>query len=682
MYGIIVILSLAFVMQSFASELAANHTDDVLEIMDDSVDKSFDDMVDNLMDRALEALPHQHADLYNTMLRKPSNVAIHTSHLSPPSAFPTGQFRPIPHVMAHRLSNSAAGRTRSQPASHRSRFLRLDLLGNIIHGQGSRLYHRIQPVMAGDATAEVVGRRSYKDIFFNQWFGEEDVYNLPPTQLNTLTAGKTTRLVKDDTTGNVLLGYKEKREITITDPSSITLEPGELDKGVAINTVPSSSWASVGESGPVPGDVVIELNAGGETLNCEGSTVDAASEFLAKSPGPVKMDIVRERFIPAWMEQKVWQEPKELQMTYFNEQKYMIAQKSADKNFRTSPGLNTRDVTIFEKGRKEASGVSGFGKFKQFLKRSEKKGEGSFGDVFDGVLKDSTPIVLKRPKLNVVGASEMLQLELLLNQEVKKWVKPEIFAPFLGYIEVPEEEEGQIYDGYLSTGLWLLFEDLGAVTLDNYLAEASSEKLPEELAQKMDLAGKDPTRTILMRVFEAIAALHEQGFVDRDIKPENLLVLEGGRLSLIDLGSTASCLHKILSYEVGAGPFDPAYTAEADQYLLPAGTQRPERSNLQELWEQLQPSKFDIYSAGTLLLQLACPTLRTREALLKFQSGIKAANYNLESYRQSSGLKSALLDADDGAGWDLATRCLKLDRAQRPTAQEALAHRFFSEPSN
>eukprot|EP00747_Dinoflagellata_sp_TGD_P073094 gnl/TRDRNA2_/TRDRNA2_157751_c1_seq1.p1 gnl/TRDRNA2_/TRDRNA2_157751_c1~~gnl/TRDRNA2_/TRDRNA2_157751_c1_seq1.p1 ORF type:complete len:218 (+),score=45.30 gnl/TRDRNA2_/TRDRNA2_157751_c1_seq1:67-654(+) len=193
----------------------------------------------------------------------------------------------------------------------------------------------------------------------------------------------------------------------------------------------------------------------------------------------------------------------------------------------------------------------------------------------------------------------------------------------------------------------------------------------------MDVDG-DPTKAILKQVFELIAALHEQGFVHRDVKPENLLVLGGGQIRLIDLGSTSSCLERILSYEVGVGPFDPAYTAEADQYLLPAGTDRPERANLPELWETLQPSKFDIYSAGVTLLQLACPKLRKRESLMEFQSAIKAANYDLQAYRKSSGLKCPVLDEDGGAGWELAEKCLKLDRAERPTAREALDHPFLT----
>ncbi len=81
------------------------------------------------------------------------------------------------------------------------------------------------------------------------------------------------------------------------------------------------------------------------------------------------------------------------------------------------------------------------------------------------------------------------------------------------------------------------------------------------------------------------------------------------------------------------------------------------------LWAKHSPDRFDIYSAGLVLMQLAIPQLRSDRGLLAFNEAIKKADYDLEAWRGASrhgfAKQNAVLDADDGAGWKLAAAMLR-----------------------
>ena len=80
---------------------------------------------------------------------------------------------------------------------------------------------------------------------------------------------------------------------------------------------------------------------------------------------------------------------------------------------------------------------------------------------------------------------------------------------------------------------------------------------------------------------------------------------DGGVFKLIDLGSAALCLEKPLSYYPGNGPADPRYCKADELYLLPAGAPRPTASNMPKLWKAHTPDRFDCFSAGVTMMQLA-----------------------------------------------------------------------------
>ena len=80
------------------------------------------------------------------------------------------------------------------------------------------------------------------------------------------------------------------------------------------------------------------------------------------------------------------------------------------------------------------------------------------------------------------------------------------------------------------------------------------------------------------------------------------------------------------------------------------------------LWSQHRPDCFDSYSAGVVLMQLALPFLRPTASLRTFNGTLARMGHDLLLWRDRSALparQTALLDADGGAGWDLAAGLLR-----------------------
>ena len=82
------------------------------------------------------------------------------------------------------------------------------------------------------------------------------------------------------------------------------------------------------------------------------------------------------------------------------------------------------------------------------------------------------------------------------------------------------------------------------------------------------------------------------------------------------------------------------------------------------LWRLNQPDRFDLYSAGIILFQLCFPSLRSDSGLIAFNKKLEELDWDLVAWRSSverqgtnkfsDGFK--LLDANAGAGWELATK--------------------------
>ena len=289
-------------------------------------------------------------------------------------------------------------------------------------------------------------------------------------------------------------------------------------------------------------------------------------------------------------------------------------------------------------------------------------GEGSFGQVFEGrLMGDEKRVVLKRVKANVYGAQQVQEMEHVLNVYASKTCRSTSVAPFLGYLEVSEEEAV----GKLTPGLWLVWEYEGDKTLAYYLKRRDCISL---LKDDLGLANEeDVVPTVMRQLFECLNDLHGAGLVHRDVKPANMVFSEKEkRFKIIDLGAAAD-LRTGTNYSPQETMLDPCYCAP-EEYVLP--TDGPDMAKQGAMafvmspivWSQHRPECFDSYSAGVVMLQLSLPFLRSASALRNWKQTMIRLKHDIKEWRERSRLSSrqtVLLDANDGAGWDLIEGLLR-----------------------
>lgn len=107
----------------------------------------------------------------------------------------------------------------------------------------------------------------------------------------------------------------------------------------------------------------------------------------------------------------------------------------------------------------------------------------------------------------------------------------------------------------------------------------------------------------------------------RDVKPSNIILCDhDATFRLIDLGAMAD-LRTGINYNPDESIMDPYY-CPPEQYVLP--TDAPDLAKAGRvmslamsamLWRRHKPDRFDMYSIGLVLMQLAMPHLRTKSAL-------------------------------------------------------------------
>ena len=302
-------------------------------------------------------------------------------------------------------------------------------------------------------------------------------------------------------------------------------------------------------------------------------------------------------------------------------------------------------------------------------------------------------VVLKKVKARVEDAEEIGRCEHLLNVYVDRQARGAC-ASFKGFFEVaPGEARGKI-----TAGKWLVWEYEGVRTLSYFLRRRDCTRA---LAKALSVAEASVVATVMEQLLQNVQKVHAIGIVHRDLKPANIIFSEASdTFKLIDLGAAAD-LRLGTNFCPTESLLDPLYCAP-EQYVLPtdapdlarqAGVVSQAMSPL--LWARFMPDRFDMYSAGLIMAQLAVPALRSEGALRGFTRSLRRADYDLEKWRRRSGrqfssAQTAVLDADGGAGWELlsallqprkhsdATQLLSASR-RRPSAQEALRYRFMDQ---
>lgn len=335
-------------------------------------------------------------------------------------------------------------------------------------------------------------------------------------------------------------------------------------------------------------------------------------------------------------------------------------------------------------------------------------GEGSFGVVYEGFFgrdkrgakSGGLHVVLKKAKRGVEGASEVHTSEIHMNYRLQRTASYAC-AEFLGTMQVkPNHARGK-----LSQGVWLIWNFQGDRSLDYYLKQ---KNFPENLSatilressqavSKGELFKRNfaTIKSVFRQILSNLQDLHRSGVVHRDVKPLNLILdQDSSMFKFIDFGACVD-LRSGFNYVPKETVIDPTYAAP-EHYVMPTSTPNLPPDPLCSLispflWLLNTPDRFDLYSAGLILMQLSLKPLRHDSGLQAFNTELKRANYNLKSWRANcrySREEFSYLDADGGAGWELVTALLQprhdMDNLiwpslgnSRPSAAAALQHRFF-----
>ncbi|MBP2231207.1 serine/threonine protein phosphatase PrpC [Azospirillum agricola] len=162
-------------------------------------------------------------------------------------------------------------------------------------------------------------------------------------------------------------------------------------------------------------------------------------------------------------------------------------------------------------------------------------------------LEDGRSVVIKFPQPEV-AADKTFRLAFVR----EAWVAARVRSPWVGeVIELPPGRQTRLY------------------TVMPYY---EGETLEQRLRRKPSLALAEGVE-IAVTLARALSALHRAGIIHRDIKPDNVILGRGGRLTLIDLG--VARLPQLEEFPTADVPGTPSYMAPE----LFAGSAGDERSD-------------------------------------------------------------------------------------------------------
>ncbi|XP_074580778.1 calmodulin-binding receptor-like cytoplasmic kinase 1 [Curcuma longa] len=264
-------------------------------------------------------------------------------------------------------------------------------------------------------------------------------------------------------------------------------------------------------------------------------------------------------------------------------------------------------------------------------------GQGAFGAIYKGKLKDGSLIAVKQDKKNM-NDKYVVSVEFKSEIEILSQVEHSNLVRLLGYLET--DRERLMVVEYVSNG-----------NLREHLDGTRGSGL--EIGDRLNIA---------IDVAHAIAYMHtyaDQPIIHRDIKASNILLTEKLRAKVADFGFAR------LVEE------DPEKTHVSTQIKGTAGYLDPEYLRTYQLTE-----KSDVYSFGVLLVEMISgrrpiernrasrERMTTRWAIRRFKEGGVATAMDPRVRRNPASVEAA----ERVLG--LAERCLAEERKSRPAMKE------------
>jgi len=291
--------------------------------------------------------------------------------------------------------------------------------------------------------------------------------------------------------------------------------------------------------------------------------------------------------------------------------------------------------------------------------------------------KDVLDVVVKKVRMTEEFAREAGDVELYMNRRVMR-AAPDTIPKFLGTLKTGTE-------GSNREQRWLVWEFSGDDTLQDVMASRNFPLNLEERLFGSRLKNKDPeekeqliVKKLAYQLLRCLSKLHDIGVCHRDIKPENILVTEGGEVRLIDFGASVD-LRNGYNYKNNFTLLDPGYAAP-ETYVMPEDTPDPPPATVAALlspflWVLNKPDRFDVYSAGLVILQMLLPRMRNRSGLREFNNAMKSQDYNINEVKNSGR---------GGLGWEQLDKTafslvssMVCDKSKRISADAALRHPWF-----
>uniref|UniRef100_A0A7C8ZJ40 non-specific serine/threonine protein kinase n=1 Tax=Opuntia streptacantha TaxID=393608 RepID=A0A7C8ZJ40_OPUST len=265
-------------------------------------------------------------------------------------------------------------------------------------------------------------------------------------------------------------------------------------------------------------------------------------------------------------------------------------------------------------------------------------GDGGFGMVYKGQLKDGSLVAIKRARRDLSDKHTVQEFK----SEILAFSKIEHLnlVRFFGYLEHPNEKI-------------IVVEYVGNGSLFDHLHSNRGSGL--ELAERLDIA---------IDVAHAITYLHSYNdppIIHRDIKASNVLITEKFRAKVADFG-----LARLV-------PDGPDVTHISTQIKGTAGYLDPEYMKTYQLTE-----KSDVYSFGVLLIELVTgrhplepkrgvkERMTTRWALSKLREGMPVIAMDPRLNRSPASVKAI------EKVLQLACECVGPIRQSRPSMKECV----------